>query len=162
MELYIKKAKLTPLDKYEVTDSKGNRLYEVKGELISIGKRLRINNALGNELAFIYEKKLTVRDVYVIKSGADEIDVFRIDTLRNVPEYRAKQLGWTLKGDFARKDLKIMEGLKIVAHIKPKMLSFGEIMKIDLNSEAEALPAVALYLVSLMDLDKKPENAMEK
>ena len=161
MELFIKKARLTPLDKYEVTDSKGNKVFGIREDLISIGKRLRIDNAFGNELAFIYEKKLTVRDIYVIKSGADEIDVFRIDTLRKVPEYRAKQLGWTLKGDFARKDIKIMEGLKTVAHIKPKMLSFGEIMKIDLNSEAEALPAVALYLVSQMDQTKKPENAAE-
>ena len=162
MELYIRKAKLTVLDKYEVTDSRNNKVFGIREEMISVGKRFRINDAADHEVATVYEKKLTVRDVYIIKAGTDEIDVFRIDTIRKVPEYRAKQLGWTLKGDFSRKDLKIMEGLHIVAHIKPRMLSFGEIIKIDVRNEKDGLPTVALYLASQMDQTAKPENAMEK
>ena len=162
MELYIKKAKLTVLDKYEVTDNKGNKVFEIRGELVSIGKRLKVLNALGDEIATIAEKKLSIRDVYVIRSGSEEVDVFRIDTLRKVPEYRAKELGWTLKGDFAKKSLKIMEGLHTVAEIRPKALSFGETLKLNVRRETEALPAVALYLVSELDQPKKPENATEK
>ena len=161
MELFIKKFKITALDKYEVTNSQGDMIFEIKQELVSIGRRLRINDMLGHEIATVQEKKLSIRDVYVIKSGPDEIDVFRIDTLRKVPEYRAKQLGWTLRGDFVKKDMKIMEGLHTVAHIKPKRLSFGEVMKMDLRSERESLAAVALYLVSQMDQTNKPENAAE-
>ncbi|MBO5994313.1 MAG: hypothetical protein J6Q41_02220, partial [Firmicutes bacterium] len=119
-------------------------------------------NALGDEIATIAEKKLSIRDVYVIRSGSEEVDVFRIDTLRKVPEYRAKELGWTLKGDFAKKSLKIMEGLHTVAEIRPKALSFGETLKLNVRRETEALPAVALYLVSELDQPKKPENATEK
>ncbi|MBO5995134.1 MAG: LURP-one-related family protein [Firmicutes bacterium] len=162
MELYIKKAKLTVLDKYEVTDNKGNKVFEIRGELVSIGKRLKVLNALGDEIATIAEKKLSIRDVYVIRSGSEEVDVFRIDTLRKVPEYRAKELGWTLKGDFAKKSLKIMEGLHTVAEIRPKALSFGETLKLNVRKETEALSAVALYLVSELDQPKKPENATEK
>ncbi len=162
MELYIKKAKLTVLDKYEVTDNKGNKLYDIKGELVSFGKHLRINNALGHEVATVAEKKLAIREVYIIKSGSEEVEVFRIDTMRKVPEYRAKQLGWTLKGDFAKKSLKIMEGLHTVAEIRPKALSFGETLKLNVRKETEALSAVALYLVSELDQPKKPENATEK
>ena len=162
MDLLIKKAKITVLDKYEVTDSKGNVLFNVKGELISVGKRLRIDDASGRELASVYKKKIAVRDKYVISMKAGDVDVFRIDTMRKVPEYRAKELGWTLKGDFGRKDLKITEGLHTVAHIKPKALSFGETLKMDVRNEAEALPAVALLLVSHLDAENKPENAEEK
>ena len=162
MDLLIKKAKITVLDKYEVTDNKGNVLFNVKGELISIGKRLRIDDASGRELASVYKKKIAVRDKYVISMKASDVDVFRIDTMRKVPEYRAKELGWTLKGDFGRKDLKITEGLHTVAHIKPKALSFGETLKMDVRNEAEALPAVALLLVSQLDAENKPENAEEK
>ena len=162
MELYIKKAKLTVLDKYEVTDRKGNLVYDIKGELISAGKRLRINSAAGTGLATVYEKKLTIRDRYIIATRTAEIEVFRIDTIRKVPEYRAKQIGWTLKGDFGRKDLKIMEGLHTVAHIRPKALSFGEILKMEVRNENEALAAVALLLVSQLDDNNKPENAEEK
>ena len=162
MDLLIKKAKITVLDKYEVTDSKGNVLFNVKGELISIGKRLRVDDASGRELASVYKKKIAVRDKYVISRKAGDVDVFRIDTMRKVPEYRAKELGWTLKGDFGRKDLKITEGLHTVAHIKPKALSFGETLKMDVRNEAEALPAVALLLVSQLDAENKPENAEEK
>ena len=162
MDLIIKKSKITALDKYEVTDSRGNVLYRVKGELVSVGKRLRINSVAGIELASIYEKKLAVRDKYVIETRSGDIEVFRIDTLRKVPEYRAKQLGWTLKGDFSRHDLKIMEGLHTVAHIKPRALSFGEIMKMDVRNEQEGLYAVALFLVSQMDLAARPDNAEEK
>ena len=162
MDLLIKKAKITVLDKYEVTDSKGNVLFNVKGELISVGKRLRIDDASGRELASVYKKKIAVRDKYVISMKASDVDVFRIDTMRKVPEYRAKEPGWTLKGDFSRKDLKITEGLHTVAHIKPKALSFGETLKMDVRNEAEALPAVALLLVSQLDAENKPENAEEK
>ena len=162
MELYIKKAKLTVLDKYEVTDNKGDLIYDIKGELVSFGKHLRINNALGHEVASVAEKKLAIRDVYIIKSGSEEVEVFRIDTMRKVPEYRAKQLGWTLKGDFAKKDLKVMEGLHTVAQIRPKRLSFGETLKLDVKDGKNALPVIALYLVSDMNQSAKPENAEEK
>ncbi len=162
MELLIKKAKITALEKYEVTDSKGNKIFGVKGELVSLGKRLRIDDASGRELAEIYEKKLSVRDKYVISTRTGDTDVFRIDTIRKVPEYRAKQIGWTLKGDFGRKDLKIMEGLHTVAHIKPRALSFKEILKMDLREEKDALAAVALFLVSQLDAYNRPENAEEK
>ena len=163
MELFIKKAKLSVLDKFEVTDSKGNIIYEVRGELISAGRRLRINDAAGTELAEVYEKKLALRDKYVISSHSlGEVEVFRIDTMRKVPEYRAKQKGWTLKGDFAKKDLKIMEGLKTVAHIKPKALSFGETLKVEVKAGESDLLAVALYMVSQLDGAARPEGAGEK
>ena len=162
MELYIKKAKLTVLDKYEVTDRKGNLVYDIRGELISAGKRLRINSAAGTELASVYEKKLSIRDRYIITTRTGEIEVFKIDTIRKVPEYRAKQIGWTLKGDFGRPDLKIMEGLHTVAHIKPRAFSFKEILKMDLREEKDALAAVALFLVSQLDAKNKPDNAEEK
>lgn len=162
MELYIKKAKLTVLDKYEVTDRKGNIVYDIRGELISTGKRLRINSAAGTELASVYEKRLTTRDRYIIATRDAETEVFRIDTMRKEPEYRAKQLGWTLKGDFRRMDLKIMDGIYTIAHIKPRAFSFREIQRIDVKDEKNALPAVALYLVSRIDLSQDPESLYEK
>ena len=162
MELYIKRAKLTLLDKYEVTDRKGNLVYDIKGELISVGKRLRINSASGTELASVYEKKLSIRDRYIIATRTGETEVFRIDTIRKVPEYRATHIGWTLKGDFGMPDLKIMEGLHTVAHIKPRALSFKEILKMDLREEKDALAAVALFLVSQLDANNTPQNAEEK
>ena len=163
MELFIKKAKLTVLDKYEVTDKNGNKIAEVKGELISLGKRMRINDKDGHEQASVYEKKVTIRDKYMIdlKDGG-QVQVFRIDTLRKVPEYRAKELGWTLRGDFSKKDLKIMEGLHTVAHIKPKRLSFGETLRMDLRKPEDALAAIALYIVSDLDQNSRPEGAEEK
>ncbi len=163
MELIIKKAKLAVLDTYEVSDEKGNVVFNVKGELVSVGKRLRINDPSGHELASVYKKKVAVREKYIIdmKKG-EEVEVFRIDTMRKVPEYRAKQLGWTLKGDFSKKDLKIMEGLHTLVHLKPKRLSFGETMKLDLKDPKHALPSVALYLVSELDQTDKPQNASEK
>ena len=163
MELIIKKAKLTVLDTYEVTDEKGNVVFNVKGELVSVGKRLRINDPSGHELASVYKKKIALREKYIIDmKNAEEVEVFRIDTMRKVPEYRAKQLGWTLKGDFGKKDLKIMEGLHTAAHLRPKRLSFGETLKLDVKDSGKALAAVALYLVSEMDQPDKPQNASEK
>ena len=162
MELIIKKAKLTVLDTYEVTDEKGNVVFNVKGELVSIGKRLRINDPSGHELASVYKRKVALREKYIIDmKSAEEVEVFRIDTMRKVPEYRAKQLGWTLKGDFG-KDLKIMEGLHTAAHLRPKRLSFGETLKLDIKDSGKALAAVALYLVSELDQPDKPQNASEK
>ena len=162
MELYIKKAKITTLDKYEITDKEGNVIYDVRGELLSNGKRLRINDPKGFALAEVFENKLVLRDVYVIKTRSSEVDVYKIDTMRKVPEYRAKQIGWTLKGDFSRNDIKIMEGLNTIAHIKPKAFSFGETMKMDVAIGQDAMTALALYLVSQIDRSSRPENATEK
>lgn len=162
MELLIKKAKITTLDKYEVTDSKGKVIYSVKGELVSFGKRLRIDDASGRGLAEVRREKHLTRDKYVISMREDDIEVFRIDTIRKVPEFRAKQIGWTLKGDYARKDLKIMEGLHTIAHIRTKAFSFGETLRMVVRKESEALAAVALFLVSEMDNNNKPDKAEEK
>lgn len=162
MELLIKKAKITTLDKYEVTDSKGKVIYSVKGELVSFGKRLRIDDASGRGLAEVRREKHLTRDKYVISMREDDIEVFRIDTIRKVPEFRAKQIGWTLKGDYARKDLKIMEGLHTIAHIRTKAFSFGETLRMEVRKESEALAAVALFLVSEMDNNNKPDKAEEK
>lgn len=163
MELFFKKIKLAALDKYEVTDSKGNIVFDIRGQLISAGDRYRINDASGREAAEVYKKKLSIRDKYVIAiRGGSEIEVFRIDTIRKVPEYRAKQIGWTLKGDFSKKNLRIMEGLHTVAEIRPKMLSFKETLRIDTMKDEDALAAVALLIVSEADGPLKPENADTK
>lgn len=163
MELFFKKIKLTVLDKYEVTDEKGNLVYDVRGQLISSGDRFRINDASGKEVASVYKKRLSVRDKYVIETSAGiSTDVFRIDTMRKVPEYRAKQIGWTLKGDFDKGHLRITEGLHTVAEIRPKLLSFRENLKINLKKDSDGLLAVALLIVGEADNGKKPENADTK
>ena len=163
MELIFKKIKLTVLDKYEVTDSKCNLIYDIRGQLISSWDRFRINDASGKEAASVYKKKLSIRDKYVIET-ADGVstEVFRIDTIRKVPEYRAKQIGWTLKGDFKKGSLRITEGLHTVAEIRPKMLSFREQLKIDVEKDEHALLAVALLLVGEADTTAVPENADTK
>lgn len=151
MEIYIKRPKLTVLDRFDISDAKGNKVLEAKAELVSVGKKFRINDPSGKELAEVFKKKVSLREKYVIKKADQEIEVFRIDTMRKVPEYRAKQAGWTLKGDFKKKDLKITEGLHTVAHIKPRMLSFGETLKADIKDGADIVTAIALFLVSEMD-----------
>lgn len=163
MELFFKKIKLTVLDKYEVTDEKGNLVYDIRGQLISSGDRFRINDASGREVASVYKNRLSVRDKYVIETAAGvNTDVFRIDTMRKVPEYRAKQIGWTLKGDFGKAHLRITEGLHTVAEIRPKLLSFKENLRINLRKDGDGLLAVALLLIGEADNAKKPENADTK
>lgn len=160
MEAYFKRIRLTALDKYEVADSNGNLLFDIRAELVSAGNSYRINDASGKEVANIHRKKLSVRDKYVIDTRYEgSTDVFRIDTMRKVPEYRAKQKGWTLKGDFSKKSLRIMEGLHTVCEIRPKMLSFKDVLKIDVKKDEDLLMVVALLLVSEADLSSKPENA---
>ena len=162
MELYIKKAKLMPLDRYEVTDSKGNKVLDIRAELVSVGKRFRVSDASGKEKAEVYKKKISLREKYIIDLKDTEVEVFRIDTVRKVPEYRAKQAGWTLKGDFSRKDLKITAGLHTIAHIKPKMLSFGETLKADIKDGEDPVMVAALYIVSQMDQVAQPDKAEER
>ena len=70
MELFFKKIKLTVLDKYEVTDEKGNLVYDIRGQLISSGDHFRINDASGREVASVHKKKLSIRDKYVINTAA--------------------------------------------------------------------------------------------
>jgi uncharacterized protein YxjI len=163
MELFFKKIKLTVLDKYEVTDEKGNLVYDIRGQLISSGDHFRINDASGREVASVHKKKLSIRDKYVINTAAGvSTDVFRIDTIRKMPEYRAKQIGWTLKGDFSRKSLRITEGLHTIAEIRPKLRSFKENLRIDVKKEGHELLAVALLLTGEADMAAKPENAETK
>lgn len=58
MQLLIKQRVFSWSDTYDVYDEAGNVKYFIKGEFLSVGHRLHVCDAMGNEIGLIKEKIL--------------------------------------------------------------------------------------------------------
>ena len=154
MDLYIKKKKHTIADKFTITDEKGNVVFKAKGQIISAGNKLTLSDASENDVAVIHEKKIALRKKYVIETAEfGSVEVLRKDNGRGITEFHIKELGWEVKGDFDKDNYKIYKGIPTVAHISPKLLSIGDMLKIDIRNDADMVMVISTVLVCELELE---------
>ena len=66
MKLLIKQRVFSWTDSYDIYDENGNAKYCVKAEFLSIGHRLHVYDATGQEIGLIKEKVFTLLPVFEI------------------------------------------------------------------------------------------------
>ena len=146
MKLYIKEKLFSFHDRFTIKDENGWDKYFVEGELFSLGKRLHLLNAHGEEVALIRQQLLTFLPRYSLTIRGREIGDIRKEFTLFYQRYVIDSLGWEIEGSFWEHEYEIRKGSQTVARIYKEWLTWGDSYCIDIADPADELPALAVVL----------------
>ena len=147
MNFYMKQRVFSWRDKFHICDEDGNEKYYVEGAMFSIGKRLTMFDAAGNEVAEIRQKVLTFLPKYHVQlASGTTLEIKKRFTLFR-PKYGVEPLGWTVQGDFFDHDYEILKGESLMATVAKRWLSWGDAYEISVSPAADEVSALATVLV---------------
>ena len=146
MKLYIKQKVFSWKDRFTVKDAYGADRYTVEGKVFSIGKKLFVYNAAGDEVAYIREKVPTLLPKFMVEIGGTEVAeiVKKFSFLK--PKYEVHGPDWTVQGDFFAHDYTIMQGELPVVTIHKQWMSWGDSYEIDIADPSKELTALGVVL----------------
>ena len=146
MKLFLKQEVWTFADRFYVYDQDGNVLFQVQGEVFTLGKKLHICSCEGEELAYIRQELLTFLPRFnVAIDGVDVAQVVKEWSFLK-PEYRVDGPDWRVHGEFWAHDYQIVKGNFLIAAISKHWFTWGDTYEIDVTDDADALAALAVVL----------------
>lgn len=147
MKLYIKQKVFSFRDRFTVKDEYGEDKYYVEGEILSLGKKLRIYDMDGNELAFVRERLLAFMPKFTIEINGSEIAeiIKRFTFLR--PKYYVDGLGWDVEGDFFSHNYDITDGNKTIVSIHKQFMAWGDTFEIDVQKDNDEIIPLQSFLL---------------
>lgn len=158
MKLYVKQKVFSWRDKFSIADELGNDRYHAESEGISFGKRLHLTDMSGNELAYIYEKFMSLFPRYYISQYGQTIAEVVKEFSFFSPKYRIDGLGWRAEGDvFDHNYVLVDENGFTVATVSKAWLSWGDAYEIDIAEPTD--PVVVLAVVLVIDAVLESQNS---
>lgn len=97
-ELLFKQRFFSWFDSYDIYDTTGRVLYEVKGRL-SWGHRLEVSNASGQHVGTVQEKVLTLLPQFEFHQYGKYLGRIRKELTFLRPSFRLDYMGWHIQGD---------------------------------------------------------------
>lgn len=153
MRLYMKQRLLSWTQDFDIYNIDQRPVFHVEGQLLSIGRKLRIYDSnTSQELAYVEQKLLTLlpqMDVYVkgsqVASIKQQLTLFK-------PRYEVSGPGWNIQGDIFAHDYKIysQDGTTI-ANIRKQFLSWSDAFELEINEQA-ADPVLVIAVILAIDL----------
>lgn len=146
MKLYMKQKVFSFRDKFTIKDENGNDKYYVEGEILSLGKKLRVYDMHGNKLAFVREKLVTFMPKFTVEIHGREIaEIVKKITLFT-PKYYVNGLGWDVDGDLFSHNYVIYDRGRIVVSIHKQWMAWGDTFELDVHDEKNEIAALAVVL----------------
>lgn len=146
MQLLIKQRVFSWTDKYDIYDGNGDVRYFVKGEFLSLGHRLRIYDASGNEVGLVKQKLLTILPVFELEQNGQVIGRVERRFTMFKPKYDVDFRGWRAEGDFLQWNYEVWQACSMVMRITKKLLSWGDTYVLDIADPADELHGLMLAL----------------
>lgn len=149
---YIIKQKLFSLRTgFNIKNEFEEDVYSIKGEVLSLGKKLRLYDFEGNELVYIEQELFNFLPVYKIYiDGEVKAKVKKKFTLFRT-EFSIESNGkeYTLEGDFLAHEYRILMQNKVIANISKEWFTFADTYGVEI-SDVESHPFI-LALVIVLD-----------
>lgn len=146
MRLLIKQKVFSIKDSFNVYDENENVKYTVKGEFFSLGKKLHVYDAEGNEIGMIRQKVLAWLPKFIVEIGGQQVGMIRKGFTFFIDKYDVDYKGWTVQGDLLDWDYSVYQGSERVLDIQKKILSWGDTYMIDIMNPQDEIPAIMLVL----------------
>ena len=161
MRLYARQKVFSFRTVFSITDERGNDRYRVRGELLTLGKRLHVYDNNGREVAMIRQRLLNLLPTYDIYIGGRHAAriVKKITLLR--PSYVIRGCNWKVQGNFLQHDYRIYRGMSAIAGIRKRWLSFGDCFELDVPERENELLSVCMMLVidCVMDAEEAARSS---
>ena len=145
MKLYIRQKVFSWRDRFSVKDEAQRDRWYAKGEIFTLGRKLRVTDAGGTEVALIRQKLLSFLPRYFIEIGGTEYEFVREFKLLR-PRYTVRNLGWTVDGNFWEHDYSVRGGNGEIMRMSKAWLSWGDYYELDIYDERNELLCLCVAL----------------
>jgi uncharacterized protein YxjI len=159
---YAVKQKIFALaDSFTIKDENGRDAYVVKGKLLSIGKKLKLHDISGNELAYIEQKVFRILPEYEIYTAGDLRATVkkRFALFRNDFDISASDGNYEVKGNFLGFEFTIAKEGSEVARISKKYFSWSDTYGVEVLGGADPLLILSLAIIIDMVCHEKHNGA---
>lgn len=146
MKLFIKQKVLSFKDKFTVKNEAGADKYNVEGKLISVGKKLRVTDSTGNEVAYIEQKVMSLKPKYKVYQNDKVVaEIVKEFTLLK-PKYSILGPDWKIEGNFWGHEYQITQQGKPIVSISKALLSWGDSYLLDIQDTADEVLALSCVI----------------
>ena len=147
MKLYINQKILTFTDKFYAYDENLNKKWQIREEIFSYGKKLRIFNNNNIEVAYIKQSVISFLPTYSIFINRKQIAKIVKEISFLSPQYNIIGPNWKINGDPFKHDYKIVENGTRKASISKKWLTFGDCYELDIDNPDDEIIALAIVII---------------
>lgn len=146
MKLYMKQKVFSWGDKFRIWDENETDVLQVKGEAISLGKKLHVYDMQGEEVAYIHQKVMSILTrFFVTRDGKDEVEIVKELSLLH-PKYSINGPDWAVEGDLWAHNYTITSPMGRVATVSKQWFTWGDSYEIDIADHVDWQLAVCVVL----------------
>ena len=146
MRLYMKEKVFSWNERFTVKDENGWDKYYVEGEFFSLGKKLHLLGAHGEEVAFIQQRLFTLMPRFSVTVAGRELAEIRKEFTLFFQRYVIDGLGWEIDGDVWAHDYVIRKNGRTIVCITKEWFTWGDSYVLDIQDPADELVALAVVL----------------
>ncbi|MGH2082839.1 LURP-one-related/scramblase family protein [Aerococcus urinaeequi] len=152
MKLYMKQKLFSLEQDFNIYDHNQIPLFRVSGKLFSVGRQLRIYDALTDEeLAYVKESPFRFLTHLKVYKGNDYIATIQQKMTLFKTKMTIQDIGWTIQGDFLGWQYVITdEKNQTIAEVKAKMLSWSDTFEITID-DTQVDPIIVLTIILAID-----------
>lgn len=146
MKLFIKQKVFFFKDQFTVKNEAGEDKYKVEGKLISIGKKLRVLDSNGTEVAYIEQKLMSLKPKYIVSQNDQQVaEIVKEFTLLK-PKYSIKGPDWKIEGNMWGHEYVVSQQGVPVVSISKAMFTWGDSYALDIQESANEVMALACVI----------------
>lgn len=146
VKLYLKQKVFSWKTRFTVKDAQERDCFFVEGEMFSIGKRLHIYDAGGNEVALLQQKAFAFMPRFTLFVGGEPVAQIVKEMSFVRVKYRVEGLDWQLSGDFWEHQYEITKHGLLVAAVHKDWLSWGDSYAIEIAHSEDTITALSVVL----------------
>jgi uncharacterized protein YxjI len=161
MRLYARQRVFSFRTVFNILDSRGRVRYTVKGELLSLTKKLHVFDSSGREVALLRGKIISLLptyDIYIGNRKAARI-VKRLTLFR--PSYVITDCNWRVEGNLLQHSYSLYNGRRNrVATISKRWMSIGDCFELDVPDPENEVLAVCMMLAIDCVMDDQEASSL--
>ena len=149
MRYVIKQKLLSLADGFMIKDANEQDVFQVKGKVLSLGKKLTVSDLQGNEICYIEQKLMKLMPEYNISVNGQQVMNIKqkMALLKKKIEITGSTGNFTVGGDFFGFDFTIVKDNMPVATISKKLLKMADTYTVDINDNENQPLMLAVAIV---------------
>ncbi len=146
MKLYINQHVFTIGASFAVRDEAGQEIYQVEGEIFTLGRRLHVCDRQEREVLYLRQEVPSFLRSYQVIIDGREVACIRQDFALFHHRFYVEGPGWDVEGEFLAHEYAITCGSRTVATISKEWMTWGDSYELNVANPADALTALAVVL----------------
>jgi len=147
MRYYIKQKAFSWRDQFTVKDESGQDKFFVEGEIFSLGKKLTVWNATGEEIIYIEQKVWNWMPTYILYLDGYEAARVKKEFTFFRPRYRISGPDWDVEGNVWAHDYTIRGNGRVIANVNKEWFTWGDSYVLDIDDDTNVELALGIIIV---------------